>query len=215
MEGPEGECPDGPSAVGEAVPPECCMCDCRQQSRMDVCKSCWPAVMPASLPRCGAGLAMANGGLGLRVCRASANCDGANRCMVQGMRFRVMVGRATGLPTSPHPTEPVPPGPAHRLIRGVSRRYDERTAHVDGVMAAHFPCELARVRATTPPMIIALVNSKGGVGKSTLAGNLIGWLHEHGKSVILAEPTSSRIWPRSRRSFIIWFAPCRARAASS
>ena len=36
-------------------------------------------------------------------------------------------------------------------------------------------------------MIIALVNSKGGVGKSTLAGNLVGWLHEHGKSVILAD----------------------------
>lgn len=36
-------------------------------------------------------------------------------------------------------------------------------------------------------MIIALVNSKGGVGKSTLAGNLVGWLHEHGRSVILAD----------------------------
>jgi chromosome partitioning protein len=36
-------------------------------------------------------------------------------------------------------------------------------------------------------MIIAFVNSKGGVGKSTLAGNLVGWLHEHGRSVILAD----------------------------
>ncbi|MCA9191090.1 MAG: ParA family protein [Planctomycetales bacterium] len=36
-------------------------------------------------------------------------------------------------------------------------------------------------------MIIALVNSKGGVGKSTLAGNLAGWLHEHGRKVILAD----------------------------
>jgi len=36
-------------------------------------------------------------------------------------------------------------------------------------------------------MIISLVNSKGGVGKSTLAGNLAGWLAEHGRSVILAD----------------------------
>jgi chromosome partitioning protein len=36
-------------------------------------------------------------------------------------------------------------------------------------------------------MIIALVNSKGGVGKSTLAGNLAGWLHAHGKRVIVAD----------------------------
>ena len=35
-------------------------------------------------------------------------------------------------------------------------------------------------------MIISLVNSKGGVGKSTLAGNLAGWLASHGRSVILA-----------------------------
>ena len=36
-------------------------------------------------------------------------------------------------------------------------------------------------------MIISLVNSKGGVGKSTLAGNLAGWLVSHGRSVILAD----------------------------
>lgn len=36
-------------------------------------------------------------------------------------------------------------------------------------------------------MIIALVNSKGGVGKSTLAGNLAGWLQAHGKKVIVAD----------------------------
>lgn len=36
-------------------------------------------------------------------------------------------------------------------------------------------------------MIIALVNSKGGVGKSTLAGNLAAWLSEQGHSVILAD----------------------------
>jgi chromosome partitioning protein len=36
-------------------------------------------------------------------------------------------------------------------------------------------------------VIIGIVNSKGGVGKSTLAGNLVVWLHEHGHRVILAD----------------------------
>ena len=39
----------------------------------------------------------------------------------------------------------------------------------------------------TASMIISLVNSKGGVGKSTLAGNLAGWLAGQGRSVILAD----------------------------
>lgn len=48
-------------------------------------------------------------------------------------------------------------------------------------------------------MIIALVNSKGGVGKSTIAGNLSAWLHEQGHSVILADcdpQRSSSEWIR-------------------
>lgn len=48
-------------------------------------------------------------------------------------------------------------------------------------------------------MVISLVNSKGGVGKSTLAGNLVGWLHEHGRKVILADcdvQQSSSEWIR-------------------
>ncbi|MDX1926258.1 MAG: ParA family protein [Pirellulaceae bacterium] len=48
-------------------------------------------------------------------------------------------------------------------------------------------------------MIIGIVNSKGGVGKSTLAGNLVGWLHEHGRSVVLADcdtQCSSSEWVR-------------------
>jgi chromosome partitioning protein len=48
-------------------------------------------------------------------------------------------------------------------------------------------------------MIIALVNSKGGVGKSTIAGNLAAWLHEQGRSVILADcdpQRSSSEWVR-------------------
>ena len=36
-------------------------------------------------------------------------------------------------------------------------------------------------------MIIAVVNSKGGVGKSTLAGNMVAWLHELGHNVVLAD----------------------------
>lgn len=36
-------------------------------------------------------------------------------------------------------------------------------------------------------MIIAVVNSKGGVGKSTLAGSMAAWLHELGHTVVLAD----------------------------
>jgi chromosome partitioning protein len=36
-------------------------------------------------------------------------------------------------------------------------------------------------------MIIAIVNSKGGVGKSTIAGSLVGWLHAHGRTAVLAD----------------------------
>ena len=36
-------------------------------------------------------------------------------------------------------------------------------------------------------MIIVVANSKGGVGKSTLAVHLAAWLHKHGHSVILAD----------------------------
>jgi len=36
-------------------------------------------------------------------------------------------------------------------------------------------------------MIIVVANSKGGVGKSTLAVHLVAWLHEQGYSVILAD----------------------------
>jgi chromosome partitioning protein len=36
-------------------------------------------------------------------------------------------------------------------------------------------------------MIVAVVNSKGGVGKSTLAGSMAAWLHELGHVVVLAD----------------------------
>lgn len=41
-------------------------------------------------------------------------------------------------------------------------------------------------------MIIALVNSKGGVGKSTIAGNLAAWLHHRGHRVALADCDSQQ-----------------------
>ena len=41
-------------------------------------------------------------------------------------------------------------------------------------------------------MIIVMANSKGGVGKSTLAVHLVTWLHEQGQTVILADCDAQR-----------------------
>ncbi len=61
-----------------------------------------------------------------------------------------------------------------------------------GQLAANSACQEACVWGSLPHMIIALVNSKGGVGKSTIAGNLAGWLHAQGKSVILVDCDSQQ-----------------------
>jgi chromosome partitioning protein len=53
-------------------------------------------------------------------------------------------------------------------------------------------CQMAGNQRSLLDMIIALVNSKGGVGKSTIAGNLAGWLHAQGKSVILVDCDSQQ-----------------------
>jgi chromosome partitioning protein len=48
-------------------------------------------------------------------------------------------------------------------------------------------------------MIIVVANSKGGVGKSTLAVHLAAWLHERGHSVVLADcdsQHSSSAWAK-------------------
>lgn len=63
----------------------------------------------------------------------------------------------------------------------------------------NFACRRKRICRKNRLMIIAMVNSKGGVGKSTLAGSLVGWLHGHGRRVILADcdtQQSSSEWIR-------------------
>jgi len=54
-------------------------------------------------------------------------------------------------------------------------------------------------------MVISIVNSKGGVGKSTIAGSLVGWLAEQGYSVVLADcdsQQSSSAWIRHAKPSI-------------
>jgi chromosome partitioning protein len=45
-------------------------------------------------------------------------------------------------------------------------------------------------------MIIAVANSKGGVGKSTLSVHLAAWLHKHGHRVILADCDTQQSSPQ-------------------
>jgi chromosome partitioning protein len=54
-------------------------------------------------------------------------------------------------------------------------------------LAAHIACQQANKCCNVRPMIIVVANSKGGVGKSTLAVHLTAWLHELGHSVTLAD----------------------------
>ena len=53
------------------------------------------------------------------------------------------------------------------------------------VMLAGLPSE--EKPAMVRRMVIVMANSKGGVGKSTLAVHLATWLHERGQTVILAD----------------------------
>ena len=58
-------------------------------------------------------------------------------------------------------------------------------------------------------MIIAVANSKGGVGKSTISTLLAVWLHEHGHRVVLADcntETSRALWLRADMAIL----PCKA-----
>src|SRR5271163_2819227 len=52
---------------------------------------------------------------------------------------------------------------------------------------AHIACNHASKCCMVRPMIIVIANSKGGVGKSTLAVHLAAWLHEQRHSVTLAD----------------------------
>ena len=55
------------------------------------------------------------------------------------------------------------------------------------LLAENSACQHFAVCRMAIGMIVAIVNSKGGVGKSTLAGSLAGWLHAQGHQVILAD----------------------------
>src|SRR5438477_557979 len=57
------------------------------------------------------------------------------------------------------------------------------SSHTD----VHIACQHANMSCMVPSMIIVVANSKGGVGKSTLAVHLAAWLHEQGHSVTLAD----------------------------
>lgn len=59
--------------------------------------------------------------------------------------------------------------------------------HVGQVAAFKYCLQVCRNGCISRSMIVAFVNSKGGVGKSTLAGCLVGWLHKHSHKVILAD----------------------------
>src|SRR5580692_6484147 len=52
---------------------------------------------------------------------------------------------------------------------------------------AHSACYFLRNRCMVSGMLVVIANSKGGVGKSTIAVHLAAWLHEQGHSVILAD----------------------------
>src|SRR5262245_46707174 len=56
-----------------------------------------------------------------------------------------------------------------------------------GQLDAHIACNHASRCARVAAMIIVVANSKGGVGKSTIAVHLAAWLHELGHSVTLAD----------------------------
>src|SRR5438874_11107485 len=56
-----------------------------------------------------------------------------------------------------------------------------------GHAAAHIACQHASKWCRVRYMIIVVANSKGCVGKSTLAVHLAAWLHEQGHTVTLAD----------------------------
>src|SRR5438105_14597756 len=70
-------------------------------------------------------------------------------------------------------------GPACRRACRTSCRHDGLTH----MLLASMPSG----GVVSDPMIIVVANSKGGVGKSTLAVHLAAWLFEQGHSVILAD----------------------------
>src|SRR5262245_17026536 len=73
-------------------------------------------------------------------------------------------------------------------------------------------CQPSFLRATVKVMNIVFANTKGGVGKSTLAVHLAVWLHDQGRKVALLDTDKQR----SSSSWIIEAEPLiTVRTASS
>src|SRR5713226_5228553 len=61
-----------------------------------------------------------------------------------------------------------------------------------GLLVRNTSCQQSFFRATFDPVNIVFANTKGGVGKSTLAVHLAVWLHDQGTKVALLDTDKQR-----------------------